>query len=101
VRSTNSRLLNPITGPNWLAVGDAASRFDPLSSQGIVKALRSGIFASYAIGDLLVRSDPTGLRRYQHYITEEFRSYTQTRAKYYGQEQRWPQSPFWRRRHGK
>ena len=99
VRSTNSRLLNPITGPNWLAVGDAASRFDPLSSQGIIKALRSGIFASYAIGDLLVRNDPTGLRRYQHYITEEFRSYTQTRSKYYAQEQRWPQSPFWRRRH--
>ena len=99
VRSTNSRLLNPITGHNWLAVGDAASRFDPLSSQGIIKALRSGIFASYAIGDLLVRNDPTGLRRYQHYITEEFRSYTQTRSKYYAQEQRWPNSPFWRRRH--
>ena len=32
VRSTNSRLLNPVTSENWLAVGDAASRFDPLSS---------------------------------------------------------------------
>jgi flavin-dependent dehydrogenase len=98
-RSTNSRLLNPITGHNWLAVGDAASRFDPLSSQGIVKALRSGIFASYAVGDSLIRQDNTGLRRYQHYITEEFRSYSQTRDKYYRQEQRWPESPFWRRRH--
>jgi flavin-dependent dehydrogenase len=100
VRSTNSRLLTPVAGENWLAVGDAASRFDPLSSQGIMKALRSGIFASYAIGDSLVRGDDAGLRRYEHYVTEEFRSYTQTRSKYYLQEQRWPHSEFWRRRHG-
>jgi flavin-dependent dehydrogenase len=99
VRSTNSRLLDPVVGDSWLAVGDAASRFDPLSSQGIVKALRSGIFASYAIGDLLLRGDESGLRRYQRYVTEEFRSYTQTRLKYYRQEQRWPNSEFWRRRH--
>jgi flavin-dependent dehydrogenase len=99
VRSTNSRLLNPVCGEDWLAVGDAASRFDPLSSQGIVKALRSGIFASYAIGDRLLHGDDSGLRRYQRYVTEEFRSYTQTRLKYYRQEQRWPNSEFWRRRH--
>jgi len=98
VRSTNSRLLNPVASEDWLAVGDAASRFDPLSSQGIIKALRSGIFASYAIADLLVRKDNTGLRRYQRYVTEEFRSYRQTRAKYYRQEQRWPHREFWRRR---
>jgi len=99
VRSTNSRLLDAVIGDSWLAVGDAASRFDPLSSQGIVKALRSGIFASYAIGDLLLRKDNSGLRRYQRFVTEEFKSYTQTRLKYYRQEQRWPNSEFWRRRH--
>ena len=98
VRSTNSRLLDPVVGDGWLAVGDAASRFDPLSSQGILKALRSGIFASYAIGDWLVRGDASGLRRYQRYVTEEFQSYSQTRLKYYRQEQRWPESEFWRRR---
>ena len=99
VRSTNSRLLDPVFGEDWLAVGDAASRFDPLSSQGIVKALRSGIFASYAIGDLLLRGDHAAMRRYQRFVTEEFRSNVQTRLKYYRQEQRWPASEFWRRRH--
>jgi flavin-dependent dehydrogenase len=99
VRSTNSRLLDPVCGDDWLAVGDAASRFDPLSSQGILKALRSGIFASYAIGDILLRGDHAALRRYQRSVTEEFRSYLQTRLKYYRQEQRWPNSEFWRRRH--
>jgi flavin-dependent dehydrogenase len=100
VRSTESRRLEPAAGDNWLAVGDSASRFDPLSSQGIVKALRSGIFASYAIGDLLTRNDDSGLHRYRRYVVEEFKSYSAIRAKYYREERRWPASEFWRRRQG-
>ena len=99
IRSTGSRRLDPPAGDHWLAVGDSASRFDPLSSQGIAKALRSGIFASYAIGDLLTQGDDTGLRRYRRYVMEEFKSYIRVRAKYYREEQRWPASEFWRRRH--
>ena len=99
VRSSESRRLEPAAGDDWLAVGDSASRFDPLSSQGIVKALRSGIFASYAIGDLLLRGDDSGLRRYRRFVSEEFRSYAETRTRYYQQEQRWPTREFWRRRH--
>jgi flavin-dependent dehydrogenase len=98
-RSTASHRLDPAATERWLAVGDAASRFDPLSSQGITKALRSGIFASYAIGDWLVRADSGGLRRYQQYLADEFKSYSEVRVKYYQQEQRWPASDFWRRRH--
>ena len=66
----------------WLAVGDAASRFDPLSSLGIAKALRSGIFASYASGDWLTRADAAGLRRYRLYIRKEFNRYLETHAQY-------------------
>jgi flavin-dependent dehydrogenase len=142
VRSTQSRRLEPVVGEGWLAVGDCASRFDPLSSQGIVKALRSGIFASYAIGDFLTKNDrndekaqlvrapdcgsggrgfkprcendrnvenvgnngndgndESGLLRYRRYVSEEFKSYCEARAKYYREEQRWPRSEFWRRRH--
>ncbi len=98
-RSTATHRLDPVATERWLAVGDAASRFDPLSSQGIMKALRSGIFASYAIGDWLMRNDDAGLHRYRHYVAEEFKSYSEVRAKYYQQEQRWPTSEFWRRRH--
>jgi flavin-dependent dehydrogenase len=100
IRSASSRRLNPVAGLDWLAVGDSVSRFDPLSSQGIVKALRSGIFASYAIGDLLEQGDRDGLKRYGRYVEEEFESYAATRTKYYREEQRWPQSEFWRRRQG-
>src|SRR5262249_984319 len=83
IRSASSRRLDPVAGNNWLAAGDSASRFDPLSSQGIVKALRSGIFASYAIGDLLAGGNQDGLKRYSSYVAEEFTSYLEIRRKYY------------------
>lgn len=100
VRATQSRRLEPAAGDGWLAVGDAASLFDPLSSQGILKGLRSGIFASYAIGDLLVKGDETGLERYRRFVQQEFESYSRVRARYYAEEKRWPESEFWRRRVG-
>ncbi|MDX6501552.1 MAG: hypothetical protein QOG23_4812 [Blastocatellia bacterium] len=100
IRSASSRRLEPVTGDGWLAAGDSASRFDPLSSQGIVKALRSGIFASYAISDLLERGDHDGLKRYSRYVCEEFKSYSEIRQKYYREEKRWPASEFWLRRRG-
>jgi flavin-dependent dehydrogenase len=98
VRPAQSRLLQPAAGDGWLAVGDAASLFEPLSAQGIVKALRSGIFAAYAAGDLLARGDARGMDRYARLIPDEFAGYTQARARIYAEERRWPQSEFWRRR---
>jgi len=101
IRSSASRRLEPAAGERWLAVGDSASRFDPLSSQGILKAMRGGIFASYAISSRLLRDDDSDLRRYRRYVTEEFKSYCEVRTRYYREEQRWPQREFWRRRHQK
>jgi hypothetical protein len=64
-----------------------------------VKALRSGIFASYAIADWLRRRDERGLARYRLMLKREFVTYRGTLHEYYAQEQRWPDNPFWRRRH--
>ncbi|HKQ51423.1 MAG TPA: NAD(P)/FAD-dependent oxidoreductase, partial [Pyrinomonadaceae bacterium] len=98
-RAANSSRLEPVCGTNWLAAGDAASTYDPLSSQGIVKSLRSGIFASYAIADSLCKRDASGLARYEKLAHREFASYARAHARYYAEERRWPESDFWRRRH--
>jgi flavin-dependent dehydrogenase len=97
-RAVGSRCLEPAAGTGWLAVGDAASHFDPLSSQGIIKAMRSGIFASYAIADLLASGDASGVKRYGAFVRTEFTAYTRARVKYYSEERRWPDSLFWQRR---
>lgn len=99
-RSCESPLNQPIPpGKGLIAVGDAFSCFDPLSSQGIIKALRSSIFASYAIADWLLKDDETGFARYQDLMKREFASYGKTLKNYYSEEKRWPDSPFWQRRH--
>ena len=72
--------------------------YDPVSGQGIIKALRSGIFASYAIGDFLRNGDVRGLSRYDLMVSREFAAYREVLRDYYTQEKRWPNQPFWRRR---
>jgi flavin-dependent dehydrogenase len=96
----SSRYLKGHSPTGLIAVGDAISSFDPLSSQGIIKALRSGIFASYAIANRLRQSDGgRGCARYVALMQHEFAAYRETFHNYYRLEQRWPDAPFWRRRH--
>jgi flavin-dependent dehydrogenase len=97
VFAANSSRLDSAVGCNWLAVGDAAMAFDPLSSQGVCHALQSGRQASRAIQDHW-KGDETALPIYARAIEEGFDHFLRTRAQYYGRERRWPQSAFWRRR---
>ncbi|MFL5353889.1 NAD(P)/FAD-dependent oxidoreductase [Archangium sp.] len=99
-RPASSHMLRPVHGEGWLAVGDAASAFDPLSAQGIVKALRSGVVASYAAADFLLKQEGVGLQRYEALHQREVLGYARAHARYFAQEQRWPEHRFWRRRHG-
>lgn len=84
----------------FLSVGDAGSCFDPASSQGIVKALRSGLFAGYALYDCLVKGDSQALRRHRAYGAAEFAAYQSQHRIHYSAETRWPDRPFWHRRNG-
>jgi flavin-dependent dehydrogenase len=99
LRPAGSRRLAGDACLPLICVGDAASCFDPISSLGIIKALRSGIFASYAIADWLRRADDQGVTRYRLFVKSEFAAYWRTLHGYYTLEQRWPNRPFWRRRH--
>jgi flavin-dependent dehydrogenase len=98
VHAASSRRLEKMTGTSWLAVGDAASTFDPLSSQGIVKGLRSGVIAAYAICDYF-KGSASSLGKYETLIAKEFEEYLSARTEYYRQERRWEDSLFWRRRY--
>jgi len=92
-----SFILAPTAGDRWLAVGDAACAYDPISSQGIHKALTDGLAAADAIAAVL-RASPTALADYRAHQAARFARYCTTRSHFYGLEQRWPASPFWRHR---
>ncbi len=93
-----SQRLEHTVGNRWLAVGDAAATLDPLSSQGIMHALHTGIFGGYAILDFF-KGDHDGLKKYDRWMQETFATYLDTKASFYGEEQRWPHQPFWQKRH--
>jgi flavin-dependent dehydrogenase len=95
-----SFLLDQAAGDGWLAVGDAASAYDPISSQGIYKALAEGIGAGTAIAAWL-RGDSSQLQEYDDAIRARFNTYLHNRNFLYGLEQRWPESLFWQERQAK
>jgi flavin-dependent dehydrogenase len=78
-------------------VGDAAASFDPLSSQGIVRALESGRRAAAAIHDHFA-GDRSALQRCTLALHEQFERYLDARLEYYRREPHWPHAVFRRRR---
>jgi flavin-dependent dehydrogenase len=96
--SARSHCLDAVCGSRWVAVGDAATSWDPLSSAGILKALRSGKLGAFAALDA-IRGVDGGSAKYRRIITAEYARYRQDRREVYRMEQRWPGSPFWQRRH--
>lgn len=91
-------VLDQPAGNRWLAVGDAASSYDPLSSQGIYKALSNGLQCAEAIQEAL-KGDVHAIERYGEGINNAFVGYIAQRNTFYQREQRWPHSKFWSRRH--
>jgi flavin-dependent dehydrogenase len=89
--------LDAFAGRGWLALGDAALAFDPLSSQGIFNAIYTGLHAGRALAAWL-DGDPTALDAYAARLTEIHRAYRDNHRTFYAHEPRWPDHPFWRRR---
>ena len=96
VPASSSRLDRTATG-HWLAIGDAAMAFDPLSGQGVCKALDSAFRAADSI-DRYWGGDRMALQQYAVAAGRDFDRYLRARQAFYAREGRWPCSPFWRRR---
>jgi flavin-dependent dehydrogenase len=96
-RSARSQCLDVPYGFGWLAVGDAAMAFDPLASQGIIKALDHGRQAAARISAYL-KGEASSLREFAVDLKREYAVFQATKAQYYRLEQRWAQSIFWVRR---
>jgi flavin-dependent dehydrogenase len=93
VTASQSYRVKRATGQNWLAVGDAASAFDPLSSAGIYKGLLTGKLAAKAI---TASSRAHGLATYQQHLDNDYKQYLTHRQEMYEQENRWPDAFFWK-----
>jgi flavin-dependent dehydrogenase len=84
-------------GCAWLAVGDAAMSFDPLSGQGLLRALQSGALAA----EVIANRSAAALSQFNEKNETLWRQYAAGRLGYYAIERRWRGRghEFWRRRH--
>jgi flavin-dependent dehydrogenase len=95
--AAHGAVLERACGAGWLAVGDAALSFDPLSAQGLFNALYTGLAGAEAAQRHL-QGDQGALPGYQAQLHAIERAYASHLDACYRQEQRWPDRPFWRRR---
>ncbi|MCY1073943.1 NAD(P)/FAD-dependent oxidoreductase [Archangium lansingense] len=97
LRRCETSRLEHAAGVGWVAVGDAAAMWDPLSSSGILKGLRTGCAAARALCAAL-GGNSSALEDYARQQAEEFSRYLSARQAHYTLEQRWAGEDFWRRR---
>ena len=92
------RIGERVTGPGWLAVGDAALSFDPLSSQGVLFALYSGILAAEAIVACLAQPERSdhALAAYAAKVLSVSRANQRARQLLYSSELRYAGADYWR-----
>lgn len=88
--------LTQAVNRRWIAVGDAAVSFDPLSSQGIYNAIYTGLRGAEAINAVLTHHDHSLLSQYNERIKLIRDAYRREVSEYYRLEQRWLKNRFWR-----
>ncbi|MFD8719019.1 NAD(P)/FAD-dependent oxidoreductase [Streptomyces sp. NPDC059629] len=93
--------LDRVYGDGWTATGDAAIAFDPLSSQGVLTALYTGMSAGLAVDAHLSRvhrGADSGLAAYAHKVEAARTAYLRSHRLVHAQEARWIHRAFWARR---
>ncbi len=95
--SAHSGRLEKCHGDGWLAVGDAAQSFDPLSGEGLFHALLTGREAALCLRAVLSGAQD-GLAKYAALNRSLWNRFLVNRQECYASEGRWPEMPFWARR---
>lgn len=97
VRNAQTQICDATNLERFLAIGDAAVSFDPLSSMGIGFSMSSAFHAAKHIENELIQKKSTKAI-FQQDITRTFDQYLQLRKRFYREEKRWSKSTFWKRR---
>jgi flavin-dependent dehydrogenase len=100
VRAANSQITPVVAGDGWVAAGDAAVAFDPVSALGIGFSLRSGMEAA-RVAAAAAEGDDGLAAAYAESVSRIYADYRSRQHGIYLQERRWAGGPFWARRAGK
>lgn len=86
-------------GAPWMAVGDCAAAFDPLSSHGMTTALWAGERSAAVLTDALRSGGDEALAAYADAVLQGVGRFLTQRRDMYLRETRFPAAAFWERRH--
>lgn len=86
-------------GRNYIKVGDAAFSTDPLSAQGVQKALKAAVQGAIAVHTILSGNGYAALDFYREMVTAEVKKNAVWTRQYYNSQNRY-NSDFWHRRSG-
>jgi flavin-dependent dehydrogenase len=98
VRPAASQCSQVVVGEGWVVAGDSAAAFDPISALGIGFALRSGMEAA-RVAVAFLENDDSAASGYAASVTRIYSEYRARLRGIYELEKRWPENPFWSRRH--
>eukprot|EP01090_Pellita_catalonica_P019170 TRINITY_DN6412_c0_g1_i1.p1 TRINITY_DN6412_c0_g1~~TRINITY_DN6412_c0_g1_i1.p1 ORF type:complete len:299 (-),score=24.89 TRINITY_DN6412_c0_g1_i1:102-998(-) len=102
--SANSTRLEQVTGKQWVALGDAAMSFDPLSSQGMFNAMANAMQLQKLLinYDFIKDLDSTKEGKfnilYENQLQQVWNHYLKHKNFFYCTETRWKEATFWKRR---
>ncbi|MGE4094919.1 MAG: NAD(P)/FAD-dependent oxidoreductase [Candidatus Binatia bacterium] len=93
-------MASSFAGECFLLVGDAGLFIDPLSSEGVHKAMASAITGAAVVNTILKRPAQRriAIAFYEDSQRTTYDTYYQQAAQYYREEQRWPAELFWQQR---
>jgi flavin-dependent dehydrogenase len=91
--ASGSRLDHP-AGDAWIACGDAALSFDPLSAQGLFSAIHGGMMAGRSVSSAL-QGIHGAMADYIEQLEQIWQIYSKRLRAMYRSETRWPAHPFW------
>ena len=93
VEACGARLAQ-FRGDAWVACGDAATSFDPISGQGLFSALHGGMTTGLAVAGAL-NCDGAKLDEYASRMEDAWSIYRVRCRAVYRSERRWATEPFW------
>jgi flavin-dependent dehydrogenase len=94
VKNAFSQITTSTGKPHFIAVGDAAASFDPISSMGLGFAISSACHAARALMDC-DKGNSSAIGHYQGNIETIFNNYLSLKRQFYSKEQRWADAAFW------
>lgn len=84
-------------GRNFIKVGDAVFTMDPLSAQGVQKALKTGVQGAVVVNTILKGDAAAAVAYYENMISTEVSKHVRWTRAFYSRQGRF-ESEFWERR---